>query len=66
MTIRIWKTLLAAAVAAATLVGGVPAAAHHSAAAAYDETKKVEAQGTVTRVLPREHRRQGPEGRVAD
>ena len=28
-----------------------PAAAHHSAAAAYDETKKVEAQGTVTRIL---------------
>jgi hypothetical protein len=51
MTIRTWKTMLAAAVATATLVGGVPVAAHHSAAAAYDETKKVEAQGTVTRVL---------------
>ena len=25
--------------------------AHHSAAAAYDETKKVEAQGAVTRLL---------------
>ena len=30
-----------------------PVVAHHSAAAAYDETKRVEAQGTVTRVLVR-------------
>jgi len=28
-----------------------PVAAHHSAAAAYDETKRVETQGTVTRIL---------------
>jgi hypothetical protein len=37
--------------AAAVLVSAGPVAAHHSAAAAYDESKKVEAQGTVTRVL---------------
>ena len=31
----------------------VGVAAHHSAAAAYDETKSVEAQGTVTKILVR-------------
>ena len=44
-------------VASALVVGFVvsvtPVVAHHSAAAAYDETKRVEAQGTVTRVLVR-------------
>ena len=30
-----------------------PVVAHHSAAVAYDESKRVEAQGTVTRVLVR-------------
>ena len=30
-----------------------PIAAHHSAAAAYDESKHVEAQGTVTKILVR-------------
>ena len=30
-----------------------PVVAHHSAAAAYDETKRVEAQGTVTKILVR-------------
>ena len=43
--------ILFAAVVAAGLVAMTPVAAHHSAAAAYDETKKVEAQGKVTRVL---------------
>jgi len=42
---------VAAIVAAGLLLGVTPAVAHHSAAAAYDETKKVEAQGKVTRVL---------------
>ena len=41
-------TLIAALVLTAT-----PLVAHHSAAAAYDETKKVEAQGAVTKVLVR-------------
>src|ERR1700704_622197 len=35
------------------LVSVTPVVAHHSAAAAYDETKRVEAQGTITRVLVR-------------
>ena len=35
------------------LVSVTPLVAHHSAAAAYDATKRVEAQGTVTRVLVR-------------
>ena len=30
-----------------------PVVAHHSAAAAYDETKRVKAQGTVTKILVR-------------
>ena len=44
---------VAAVVAAGLLLGVTPAVAHHSAAAAYDETKNVEVQGTVTRVLVR-------------
>ena len=39
--------------AVGSLAGVTRVAAHHSAAAAYDETKRVEAQGTVTRVLVR-------------
>jgi len=45
------KVLVASLAAAGLLVAAAPLRAHHSAAAAYDETKKVEAQGTVTRVL---------------
>ena len=41
----------AAVVAIGLLVKVAPVAAHHSAAEAYDSTKKVEAQGTITRVL---------------
>ena len=44
---------VAAVVAAGLLLGVTPAVAHHSAAAAYDETKNVEVQGTVTKVLVR-------------
>ncbi|HJZ78665.1 MAG TPA: DUF6152 family protein [Vicinamibacterales bacterium] len=43
----------AALLAAALLATATPVVAHHSAAAAYDETKKVEAQGAVTRILVR-------------
>ena len=43
--------ILFASVVAAGLAAASPVIAHHSAAAAYDETKKVEAQGKVTRVL---------------
>jgi Family of unknown function (DUF6152) len=45
------RILIAAALAAGLAASAVPAVAHHSAAAAYDETKKVEAQGAVTRLL---------------
>ena len=42
-------SLLAVAVVAAV----APVVAHHSAAAAYDESKHVETQGTVTKILVR-------------
>jgi hypothetical protein len=51
MTVASCRGFVAAALAAAVLVSAGPVTAHHSAAAAYDESKKVEAQGTVTRVL---------------
>lgn len=51
MTVRSWKPVVASAVVVAALVSVRPVAAHHSAAAAYDESKKVEVQGAVTRVL---------------
>jgi Family of unknown function (DUF6152) len=41
----------AAVLAVGLLVTATPVVAHHSAAAAYDETKRVEAQGTVARVM---------------
>jgi hypothetical protein len=41
------------ALIAALVLTSTPLVAHHSAAAAYDETKKVEAQGAVTKVLVR-------------
>jgi len=40
-------------VLAVAWLSSVAVAAHHSAAAAYDQSKRVEAQGTVTRVLVR-------------
>ncbi len=49
--VRAWPAWAAAAVAAGLLVSVTPVLAHHSAAAAYDESKNVEAQGTVTKVL---------------
>ena len=42
-----------AVLATGFLVCVTPVIAHHSAAAAYDETKRVEAQGTVTKILVR-------------
>jgi hypothetical protein len=47
------RYLITVSLAAGLVAGAAPVVAHHSAAAAYDETKKVEAQGTVTRVLVR-------------
>ena len=52
MSVGSYKTV-ASALAVGLLVSATPVVAHHSAAAAYDETKRVEAQGTVTRVLVR-------------
>ena len=46
MTVRSWMVI-------ALMATVTPVAAHHSAAAAYDESKRVEAQGTVTRVMLR-------------
>ena len=51
MVVRACTVIVAVAVAVALPANVVPVMAHHSAAAAYDETKNVEAQGTVTKVL---------------
>ena len=51
MTLRTLTAPAAAALVVALLTSATPVVAHHSAAAAYDESKKVETQGTVTRVL---------------
>jgi uncharacterized protein DUF6152 len=48
-----YRSAAGALLAAGWIAAAAPVAAHHSAAAAYDETKKVEAQGTVTRVMVR-------------
>jgi len=45
------RILFTSVLAVGFLVCVTPVMAHHSAAAAYDETKRVEAQGTVTKVL---------------
>ena len=50
MTIGL-RTSVAALLALAFFAIVAPVAAHHSAAAAYDETKRVETQGTVTKIL---------------
>ena len=44
---------LVSLLAAAVLATVTPVVAHHSAAAAYDESKHVETQGTVTKILVR-------------
>jgi hypothetical protein len=53
MTLRSRTIFVTAALAVVAAVLGQPLrlAAHHSAAAAYDESKRVDAQGTVVRVL---------------
>ena len=52
MTVAL-RTAAGGALIAALVLTATPLVAHHSAAAAYDETKKVEAQGAVTKVLVR-------------
>ena len=44
---------MASMLAVGFLLTVTPVVAHHSAAAAYDETKRMEAQGTVTKILVR-------------
>ena len=51
MTVRARTIVVATAVAVSCLVPVRPVSAHHSAAAAYDESKNVDTQGTVTRLL---------------
>jgi hypothetical protein len=51
MNLRRWMALGLAGVAAAALLETVPAIAHHSSAPFYDATKRVEAQGPVTKFL---------------
>ena len=53
MTVGFRSAAAFALVAAGWIVAPAQIAAHHSAAAAYDETKHVETQGTVARVLVR-------------
>lgn len=51
MNVRRWISPTASLAAAGLLLTAVPVVAHHSSAAAYDSTKSVEVQGTVTKVL---------------
>ena len=51
MKVRRWTTRGVLGVAAAVSLAAVPVIAHHSSAPFYDSTKKVEAQGTVTKFL---------------
>ena len=51
MKLRRWVGLSVLGVGAAALLWTAPAIAHHSSAPFYDSTKKIEAQGTVTKFL---------------
>ncbi len=51
MKLRRWVALIVLGVGAAALLWTAPAIAHHSSAPFYDSTKKIEAQGTVTKFL---------------
>jgi len=51
MRLTHWMVPAVAVAAAATLWTTVPVTAHHSAAPFYDATKRVEAEGSVTRFL---------------
>jgi uncharacterized protein DUF6152 len=50
---RAQRISAATSAAVGFLMAAAPLVAHHSAAFAYDESKRVEAQGTVTKVLVR-------------
>jgi hypothetical protein len=47
----VWISLTLAAAAAGVMLARTPAAAHHSSAPFYDDTKRVEAVGTVARFV---------------
>ena len=51
MRILLWSVAALAAVAIAIVLTGAAATAHHASAPFYDNTKSVEAVGTVTRFL---------------
>ncbi len=51
MRILLWTTAAVAAVAIMIALTGAPATAHHASAPFYDNTKSVEAIGSVTRFL---------------
>jgi hypothetical protein len=51
MTLRRWTTTVGLLGVTAALLWTVPAIAHHSSAPFYDSTKRVEAQGAVTKFL---------------
>ena len=51
MNAQRWTMAVGLAVAAAVIMKTAPALAHHSSAPFYDATKKVEAQGPVTKFL---------------
>ena len=53
MNVRRWILSALAAFLVAAIVAAVPAVAHHSSAPFYDATKRVEAQGPVTKLLLR-------------
>lgn len=53
MNVRRWTFSALAALLVAAVLAAVPAVAHHSSAPFYDATKRVEAQGPVTKLLLR-------------
>lgn len=53
MNVWRWISVAASVTAVGLLVTVMPVAAHHSSTEAYDASKSVEAQGTVTKVLLR-------------
>ena len=53
MNVRRWTLSMLAAGLVAAILAAVPAVAHHSSAPFYDGTKRVEAQGPVTKLLLR-------------
>lgn len=53
MNVRRWTKVAVAVALSGAVLASVPAIAHHSSAPFYDATKKVEAEGPVTKLLLR-------------